>query len=50
MSSVKNDVNPSEIGTKALGCESFYRLTSMHGMCTELNETSSPGKWYGGDE
>ena len=50
MSSVKTDVNPSDIGTKALGRERFHRLTSMLGMGTELSETSSPGKWYSGDE
>ena len=50
MSSVKTDVNPSDIGTKALGRERFHRLKSMLGMGTELSETSSPGKWNGGDE
>ena len=50
MSSVKTDVNPSDIGTKALGRERFHRLRSMLGMGTELSETSSPGKWYSGDE
>ena len=50
MSSVKTDVNPSDIGTNALGRERFQRLTSMLGMGTELIETSSPGKWYSGDE
>ena len=50
MSSVKTDVNPSDIGTKALGRERFYRLRSMFGFGTELIETSSPGKWYSGDE
>ena len=29
MSSVKTDVNPSDIGTKALGRERFHRLRSM---------------------
>ena len=46
MSSVKTDVNPSDIGTKALGRERFHRLRSMLGMGTELSETSSAGKWY----
>ena len=41
MSSVKTDVNPSDIGTKALGRERFHRLRSMLGMGTELSETSS---------
>ena len=50
MSSVKTDVNPSDIGTKALGRERFHRWRSMLGMGTELSETSSPGKWYSGDE
>ena len=50
MSSVKTDVNPRDIGTKALGRERFHRLRSMLGMGTELSETSSPGKWYSGDE
>ena len=50
MSAIKTDVNPSDIGTKALGRERFYRMRSMFGMGTELIETSSPGKWYGGDE
>ena len=50
MSSVKTDVNPSDIGTIALGRERFHRLTSVLGMGTELSETSSPGKWYRGDE
>ena len=36
MSSVKTDVNPSDIGTKALGCSRFHRLRSMLGMGTEL--------------
>ena len=31
MSSVKTDVNPSDIGTKALGRERFHRLRSMLG-------------------
>ena len=50
MSSVKTNVNPSEIGTKALRRERFHRLRSMLGMETELSETISPGKWYSGDE
>ena len=50
MSSVKTDVSPRDIGTKALGRERFHRLRSMLGMGTELSETSSPGKWYSGDE
>ena len=50
MSSVKTDVNPSDIGTKALGHERFHRLRSMLGMDTELSETSSLGKWYSSDE
>ena len=50
MSSVKTDVNPSDLGTKALGRERFHRLRSMLGTGTELIETSSPGKWYCGDE
>ena len=50
MSSAKTDVNPSDIGTKALGRERLHRLRSMLGMGTELSETSSPGKWYSGDE
>ena len=36
MSSVKTDVNPSDIGTKALGRERFHRLRSMLGVGTEL--------------
>ena len=48
--SVKTDVNPSDIGTKSLGRERFRKLRSMLGMGTELSETSSPGKWYSGDE
>ena len=47
MSSVKTDVNPSDIGTKA---ERFYRLRSMLGMGTELSETNSPGSWHDGNE
>ena len=50
MSSVQTHVNPSDIGTKALGREPFHRLRSMLGMGTELIETSSPGKWYSGDQ
>ena len=50
MSSVKTNVSPSDIGTKALGRERFHRLRSMLGMGTELSETSLPGKWYSGDE
>ena len=38
MSSVKTDVNPSDIGTKALGRERFHRLRSMLGVGTELSE------------
>ena len=40
----------SDIATKALGRERFHRLSSTLGMGTELIETSSPGKWYSGDE
>ena len=50
MTTVKTDVNPSDIGTKALERERLYRLRSMLGMGTELVETSSLGKWYDGDE
>ena len=49
-SSVKTDVNPSDIGMKAQGRERFHSLRSMVGVGTELIETSSPGKWYSGDE
>ena len=44
MSSVKTDVNPSDIGTKQLGCGKFHRLRSMLDMDAELSETSSSGK------
>ena len=47
MSAVKTDVDPSDIGTKALGRERLYRLRSMFGMGTE---TSSPGNWHDGNE
>ena len=50
MSSVKTDVNPSDIGTKALGRERFHRLRSMPRMETQLIETSPSGKWYSGNE
>ena len=50
VSSVKTDVNPSEIGTKALGRERFHRLRSMLGVGTDLTETSSPGNWHDGNE
>ena len=50
MSSVKTDVNPTDIGTKALGRERFYRMRSMLGMGTDLMETSSPGNWHDGNE
>ena len=50
LSSVKTDVNPSDIGTKALGRERFHRLRSMLGVGTELIQANSPGKWYSGDE
>ena len=50
MSSVKTDVNPSDIGTKALGRERFYRLRSMLDMWTERSETSSLGNWHDGNE
>ena len=50
MSSVKTDVNPSDIGTKALGRERFCRLRSMLGMGTQLSELSSPGSWHDGNE
>ena len=50
MSAVKTDVNPSGIGTKALGRERFYRLRSLLGMGTELIETSSPGNWDDGNQ
>ena len=38
MSSVKTDVNPSDIGTEALKRERFHRLGSMLGMGTERDE------------
>ena len=50
ISAIKTDVNPSDIGTKALGRERFYRMKPMLGMGTELAETNSLGKWYNGDE
>ena len=50
MSSVKTDVNQSDTGPNALGRERFYRLRSMLGVGTVLIATSSPGKWYDGDE
>ena len=50
MSAIKTDVNPSDIGTKALGRERFYRRRSMLGMGAELAETSSPDKSYSGDD
>ena len=50
MSLVKTDVKTSDIGTKAVGRERFYRLRSMLGMGTELSETSSPGNWHDGNE
>ena len=50
MSAVKTGVNPSDIGTKALGRQRFYRLRSMLCMGKELVETSPPGKWYDGNE
>ena len=50
MSAVKTDVSPSDIGTKALGGERFYRMRSMLGMGTELIEMNSPGKWYDENE
>ena len=50
MSSAKTDVNQSDIGTKALGTERFYRLRSMLGVGTELSETSCPGNWNDGNE
>ena len=34
VSAVKTDVNPSDIGTKALGRERFYRMRSMFGVET----------------
>ena len=43
MSSVKFDVNPSDIGAEALVRERFYRLRSILVMATKLSETSSPG-------
>ena len=50
MSSVKTDVNPSDIGTKAVGRERFHRLRSMLDMGTELSDTSSPDKWNSDDD
>ena len=50
MSSVKTNVNPSDIGTKALGRERYYRLISMLGIGTELSGTSSLGNWLDGKE
>ena len=44
MCAAKSDVNQSDIGTKALGRERFYRMRSMLGMGTELVETCLPGK------
>ena len=43
-------LNPSDFRMEALGRERFHRLRSMLGMVTELSETSSPVKWYSGDE
>ena len=42
--SQKNDVNPSDVGPKALGRKRFCRMRAMRGMCNELAETFSPGK------
>ena len=50
MSAVKTEVNPSDIGTKALGHERVYRLRSMLGMGTGVIETTSPGNWHDGNE
>ena len=50
MSFVKTDVNPSDIGTKALGDERFHKLRSILGMGTKLIETSSSDKWLSCDE
>ena len=50
MSSVKTDVNLSDIGTKTLGRDKFHRLRSMLSMGTGLSDMSSPGKRYSGDE
>ena len=50
ISAIKTDVNPSDIETKALGRERFYKMRSMLSMGTELPETNSLGKWYNGDE
>ena len=50
MSSVKTDVNPSDIGTKALDVNDSTDWDQCLPWGTELSETSSPGKWYSGDE
>ena len=47
-SAIKTGVNPSDIGTKALGCERFSRSSAMLGVGNDLAETRSPGNW--GDE
>ena len=41
MFAVMTNVNPSDIGAKALARERLYRLRSMIAMWTELIETSS---------
>ena len=45
MSSVKTEVNPSDIGLNALGRKRFHRLRSMLGMDIAVSETISLGRW-----
>ena len=44
-SAIKTDVNPSDIGTKALELERFSRLRALPGLDDDLAETCSPGDW-----
>ena len=44
MSAIKAQVNPSHIGTKALGRERLSRLRAVLGFGNDLPETSSPAR------
>ena len=46
MSAVKSDVNPSDVGANALGCERICRMRAMLGLGNELAETCTLANWF----
>ena len=43
ISAVKTSVNPSDVGTQALGRERFCRMRAMLRLGSEFEDTCSPG-------